>query len=220
LGQIMATKLEVATVIAASLAAAATVGGFGYYMGRDTASSEVSQLTPEIEWLKSAQGIENALDYLSDISAYNDNLFEFARHEEQLSEKNTEIEKLTDTVDLLNSRAETLQSELEKSTKALKVSEERITDLSDSLAIKYDIRQSVSLLEGESHMILDGAAIIGLQSSYNNRAVITLQNETEFLDVGSVSEIKVEDARCIVALRRTSMYEGSDFDLICRSEKN
>jgi len=122
-------------------------------------------------------------------------------------------------VDLLNSRAETLQSELEKSTKALKVSEERITDLSDSLAIKYDIRQSVSLLEGESHMILDGAAIIGLQSSYNNRAVITLQNETEFLDVGSVSEIKVEDARCIVALRRTSMYEGSDFDLICRSEK-
>jgi len=212
----MATKTEVITAIGAFLTASVALGGFGYYLGRDTASSEVSQLTREIDWFKSAQGIENALDYLSELSAYNDNLFEFAAHQKEISEKNNEITELTDAVQSLEQGKQNLQVELEQATQDLRDSQAHVDILNNRLSVKYVVEESVSLTPGRSHRFLDGAVTLGLQSVLSNSAMVTLRNDTEFLDVGEAVEIRVEDARCMVVLRSSTFDNNSEFDLICR----
>ena len=212
----MTTKTEVITAIGAFLTASVALGGFGYYLGRDTASSEVSQLTREIDWLKSAQGIENALDYLSELSSYNDNLFEFAAHKKEISEKNSEIAELTDAIQSLKQSKQNLQVELDRATEDLRDSQAHVEVLDNRLSVKYVVEESVTLTPGHSHSFLDGAVTIGLQSAASSSAMITLRNNTEFLDVGEAVEIQIEDAKCMVVLRSSTFSNSSEFDLTCR----
>lgn len=215
----MPTRTEMVTVIAACLAAAAAVGGFGYFMGRDTATSEVSQLNRELELLKSAHGVENALDYLADLSTYNDQLFRFSEYEEKIAERNEKIAALSTNISTLEQDVDSLRDQLSLAAEIEQTSRKEIADLSDSLAIKYELEDTVSLIEGQSHSFLDGAVLVGVQNTYSNRAVITLKNETEFIDVGEGVEVQVDDARCLVALRSTSRNAGATLDLTCRAHR-
>jgi hypothetical protein len=214
----MTTKVEIATLLATCVLAAFAAAGFGYYLGRDTASSQVDQLKREIDTFKSANNIKNAFDYLSDLRGYNDNLFEFSKYEKQIADKQSELDKLLDNTATLRRKAESLQNQLNLASKAQQNSQAQIRDLTRRLKLKYSVNESVSLEKGQSHSFLNGAAIIGVQSVYDSRAVITLQNQTHFIDVGGTIEIQVEDARCMVALRNTSYDGNSVFDLICRTQ--
>ncbi|MFS8182927.1 hypothetical protein ACMG4P_15415 [Pseudovibrio denitrificans] len=212
----MATRVETITVVAVSLTAVAAFCAIGYYVGRDTASSQVSQLERELSMFKTAQGASNVLDFLEDLSTYNNKLFRFSEYEQQLSDKDMLIQQLSDEL-----------SELEQSLTGWKhrvtVAEEQhehdrteILDLKERLSVKYNIEETVKLREGQAYGFLDGAMTLGLKNLYHSYSAITISNKAEFLDLGESLEFKVEDAYCGVSLKQIDEVTEATFDLTCR----
>ncbi len=216
----MSTTSGLIGTICACATAIAAVAGFGYYLGRDTAESEVSQLERELEMFKSAQDVKNALEYLDDLSVYNDNLFRFKEYEEKMATRDAEIAKLSSDVELLHTRLADSELQIKDASSALLIGRQTIGELTDALEEKHELNDTITLKEGQSHRFSASAIVVGVQSIYSSRAVITLQNEMEFINVGQGFTIQKEDTRCTVTLRKINENQEATFDLICRLRKS
>jgi seryl-tRNA synthetase len=196
----VASRAEMIAAIASGIAALAAFAGFGYYLGRDTATSEIKQLEREIELFKAAQDTKNVLSYLEDLQKYNENLFEFSAHEEEVSKLVREIEELSRVSVELKSQLEEKNSELERLAKEASSKDAEIKALESELVSKYTITEDFSITAGKSKAFFEGEFVLGVNSIYNNYIHVTAFDQLDFLDIGESLRFSVRKNHCVLTL--------------------
>lgn len=217
----MSIKQDTLQTIGICLSAAAAMAALGYYAGHHTASSENETLKREIEQMMAAQNTKNVFTFLEDLKEYNENLFEFEAHIKKLAELTEERDKLANENIRLSEEISTHTSRITELAKSLETTTSDVKDLREKLAVKYTLSNDVSLAVGQSHTFANGLVTLGVQSLYSTRAVLTIFDKQEYLNVGEGYHFEIEDNRCrliLSGIARKSDENNGTFLLACERQ--
>ena len=211
-------KTETVIAIATSLAAIAAFGGFGYYVGRDTAQSELASVKRDLSLFEEAEETAGLMELLRELYEYNDDLFSFSQYIDEIDSLRKSNDQLATEIDELTEILEDRNSKIIDLSGSLASAETAAKDLARQLAQKFTLKDTALVPEGQTAAFFEGEIIIGVRHVYTSSTSVNINSRTYELDIGQSYDFKLRGNSCSIVPTKLndSFNDGwAEFSVIC-----